>query len=208
MQPTARRAWRAVSTGLGTLALSAALGVVATSPAQAGNFGSTSCAGSPRNCVSLADSSPHTWGAEGTLGNQIAGMDTAFQAAMNDMERRTDMVTTRHIPSSPGLDVLVTDYNYGFTGILGWVECLPGSAVSGSQPRVRCDRQKLRLNGSYRSYFNTAGKRRSLACHEIGHTVGLRHTSDSASCMRTPFDPDDFDIYTSAHDNAHINATY
>ena len=97
---------------------------------------------------------------------------------MSYYDGATDL-TTRRYTSSPTLDVLVTDSNYGFNNILGWVECLPGSATSGSHPYRRCDKQKLRLNGSYASLITTWQARRSLSCHEIGHTVGLRHTTRS-----------------------------
>lgn len=191
--------------------LGAVLGVTGAPSAKAvtlpNNFGSLPCAGSPRSCVSLADNALHTWYWEGKFGNQIPGIDDSMQITMDDLERRTDLTTSK-APGSATLDVLVTDYDYGMTGILGWTECLPSSATTGTHPALRCDRQKVRLNGSYPEYFETSRARRSLTCHEVGHTIGLRHTTDSESCMRSPFDPDDFDTLTSSHDNAEINAHY
>lgn len=130
------------------------------------NFGSIACDGSPRNCVSLADNALHTWYWEGTFGNQIPGIQDSMQRTMDDLERRTDLTTTK-LPGSPTLDVLITDYNYGSTGTLAWTECLPGSVTMGRDPNRRCDRQKIRLNGSYPQYFSSSRERRSITCHEV-----------------------------------------
>ena len=44
-----------------------------------------------------------------------------------------------------------------------------------------------------------------MACHEMGHTVGLQHTSNSNSCMEaTGYTPLDL----SNHDVDHINGNY
>ncbi|GFH38028.1 hypothetical protein [Streptomyces pacificus] len=171
--------------------------------AHASNFGSTSCGGTPRNCVNLGDNADHSWYPEGTFGNQISGIAASFQEAMNDYEYYTDLTTTKKSHST--LDVLVTDYNYGSNGAVGWVECLSGSSTSGSHPYKRCDRQKLRLNGSYSSFYGNAHDRKSMACHEIGHTVGLRHRETDGSCMSNKH-PSSISSLTSTHDDAHVNA--
>ncbi|HLT62698.1 MAG TPA: hypothetical protein VK020_15960 [Microlunatus sp.] len=200
---------RGAATAALTLLLLATLGIA---PAHATNFGSTPCTGTPRTCVNLADNSLHTWYPQGTLGNDIPGMATAVQTAMNDYEKNTDIVTQK--VQNATTDVTVTDYSYPpYPQFLGWVDCYPSSKTSGSDPNRRCDRQVLRFNAASPSkYWNTAAKRRSLSCHEIGHTLGLRHPSESqggaTSCLKTPFNPDKFSQVTSAHDNAHINAHY
>jgi hypothetical protein len=169
--------------------------------AWASNFGSTACGGAPRNCVSLGDNNYHTWYPEGVLGNQIPGMDVAVQVVMDDYERST-VLTTVKVQSST-LDVLVTDYPYGDNGLAGWAECLPGSPTSGSHPSRRCDRQKLRFNSDYPASFDTFDDRRAVACHELGHTVGLRHTALQSSCMKNP--PNGSAPFLSTHDINHIN---
>ncbi len=206
--PRLTRLLRTVFT-VATLGALAGLAVVPSAEAAptTNTFGSTKCVGSPRNCVNIADNALHTWYWEGKFGNQIPGIAAAMQAAVNDYEVKTDLTTAKSARSKT-LDVQVTDYNYGLTGILGWVECRPGSKTNGKDPNRTCDRQKLRLNGSYPQQFNTAAKRLSLSCHELGHTVGLRHTADVTSCMRSPFDDARFSTTLSVTDIRNINAYY
>lgn len=185
--------------------------LVTALPAYASNFGSTACGGSPRNCVSLADNALHEWCEEGTLGNQIPGIYTTFVESMDDYDEYTDLTTSHVCPITSNRDVIVTDAEYGpNNGIVAWVECLPTSATSGSHPNLRCDQQKLRFNSysAYSNYYDSYSNRLSISCHEIGHTVGLRHTNsaDTDSCM------DNFSesrsTLTSLHDDSHINGNY
>lgn len=162
--------------------------------------------------MNLGDNSTHTWYPQGTLGNDIAGMATSFQIAMDDYESATDVVTTK--ADNATTDVTVTDYSYPtYQGVLGWVDCYPSSPTSGTDPNRRCDRQVLRFNAATSaSNWDTAAKRRSLSCHEIGHTLGLRHPTAAQgaadSCMKAPFSTGDFEQLTSFHDDDHINAVY
>lgn len=165
------------------------------------NFGSTSCGGDPRNCVSLADNAYHSWYPSGKLGNQISGIDTATRSSMADYDYWTDLNTVEHSQSG---DVIVGDYNYGFNGAVAWVECRPASQTWGSHPDLRCDNQALRYNADYLSYYSTFTERKSIACEEIGHTVGLQHRYTDNSCMAQ----DSTITYTSLHDDGHINNYY
>ncbi len=59
---------------------------------------------------------------------------------------------------------------------------------------------------------------RSLACHEMGHTVGLTHpalerhgwlvTDRRFACMRLGNDMDPWDPYLRTHNVSHINSHY
>lgn len=71
--------------------------------------------------------------------------------------------------------------------------------------------QYLRYNAAMmHEYQNTIAARRGLACHELGHTLGLRHTSGS-TCMAVMIDTNG-KYYTvswlAQHDKNHINAQY
>ena len=49
-----------------------------------------------------------------------------------------------------------------------------------------------------------SGKERHLACHELGHALGLDHRNETTSCMRTPVTSRTPD----AHDYAAIRSAY
>ena len=60
------------------------------------------------------------------------------------------------------------------------------------------------LTGAVMNNWDALGK---ILCHEMGHTVGLRHNMSQVSCMdtvtRTTWTP-----WLTAHDVSHLNATY
>lgn len=206
-RPRWQNAGRVATVFLCTLMIAATQLGMAPS-AHASNFGSTPCGGSPVNCVSLTDNRDLHWCEEGTLGNQIPGIYTSTVESMEDY-RGSTVLDPRHLcPITSSRDVVVTDASYGNNGLFAWVRCRAGSGTSGQHPNRICDSQKLRYNGwsGYEYAYDTYSKRLSRACHEIGHTVGLRHTSNENSCM-APYSPDRSTL-TSLHDDDHINGTY
>lgn len=52
--------------------------------------------------------------------------------------------------------------------------------------------------------WNYGPCRRWLACHELGHTLGLQHSANSATCMYTVGYPDTLN----AHDKEHLEDCY
>lgn len=89
----------------------------------------------------------------------------------------------------------------------GRKEMKEGSEVEGKK---RKEQQKVRYNGypGYRDNYNSAHARRSMACHEIGHTVGLRNRFDNRNSCMYVAGVSDRGTTTTAHDNNHINAHY
>jgi hypothetical protein len=85
--------------------------------------------------------------------------------------------------------------NYGPNGLNGWNACFKD--WSGRHPNMFCGQARTRINRFY------APPPRAIACHEIGHSTGLRHTGDT-SCMnvRLPVSR------LSAHDRQHLNDHY
>ncbi len=82
--------------------------------------------------------------------------------------------------------------------VVGHVQCVSTNSAT------RCEKHEMRFDTSYTSGATTTN-RRSLACHENGHTIGLAHRTDSTSCMEPALNG--VTAYSS-HDVAHINANY
>ncbi len=193
---------------LSALVITASSMALSAPSTLASNFFSNTCVGSapPRNCVSFADNGDHSWYPEGTLGNQIAGIDGVVQEVMDDYENYSDVVTTKK--NHDTLDVLVTDWDYPeWPDVAGWVECLDYVNGTPAHPNAQCDRAKLRFNESFVQAINTRADSKAVACHEIGHTFGLRHTFATDTCMEG-FWHEDMRTLTSVHDDAHLNARY
>jgi hypothetical protein len=109
-------------------------------------------------------------------------------------------------------DIHVHDGNY-FSGQVAYAPCSWGQYWNGS--RTVCPQHSLFLDLSSPSgYWNTSGKRRSLACHELGHTLTLHHSNEGSNhpnplgtCMRG--DIAGLTLWTlHDHDLTHINSTY
>lgn len=83
-------------------------------------------------------------------------------------------------------DVAVRELDYGSNGAVGWIDCPPTAVQSGSHPSHHCADQVFRIDDVYIYDYDTTNEARNLVCHELGHTVGLRHSNDSdspGSCM-------------------------
>ena len=73
----------------------------------------------------------------------------------------------------------------GLAGITAWTECATGTSTVGIDPNAYCVPQWLRYDLADTSDYDTPGERSSIACQEMGHTLGLRHSSSTSSCMYT-----------------------
>jgi hypothetical protein len=188
-------------------------GLLTGVPAQASNFGSTSCGGSPTNCVSLTNNIWHVIRWDGQVGNQIPNIDEAVLWALSNVYNPTDLVAYRDESDSLP-DVWVHDFDYGYNnGVVGWVVCSSdNTGTGGSHPNHWCRGQHARFNAyfyyNYYGFFDTDAQSRNVACHELGHTLGLRHRTDTrSSCMWT-YAGDGGASTLDSHDRSHINGTY
>ncbi len=96
-------------------------------------------------------------------------------------------------------DVCVFDSDYGNNGVNGWNQC--AGVTTGSHPNQVCSLQYVKINTRY------SPPATRVACHELGHSVGLRHTNANDSCMKSSADGGSASVLTS-HDKSHLNARY
>ena len=75
-------------------------------------------------------------------------------------------------------DVIVYAADWGENGAAGWVYC-PSGSPQGVNPAGHrwCRQQELHfnLNSRYGIFFGDDASRDHVTCHELGHTIGLRH---------------------------------
>lgn len=172
--------------------------------AMAGNFGSAGDPGTawPNNGVWFT---PDRTFAIGKV-NLTVGWTNQVNDALAEEYNPTDLVVTSTVVSSctgsSGWDLCIFDDNYGDNNVYGWNSC--AGFVNGVDPNQTCTMSWVRMN---LFYTTTGDMKRVLACHEIGHSVGLRHPDEGTnltSCMHYDFD----NFHLSAHDKAHINGKY
>jgi hypothetical protein len=107
-----------------------------------------------------------------------AGIAWAVRRTMRWDYGPTDLVMRVQSRVTPRTDVIVRAANYGQNGAAGWVWCPPSSPQGRNAHGDRwCKRQRLyfNLNPTYRAFLGDRGSRDYLACHELGHTIGLHH---------------------------------
>jgi hypothetical protein len=166
----------------------------------------------PPRCTSVGDGRLHLVAFDTSLREDLVA---AVRASMAD---DYDAPTRLHLTEQPRVtqltDVIAFSGDYGDNGAAGWVYC-PSDAPQGINrfDHRWCRQQELHLNynARYGLFFDDDASRGHIACHELGHTLGLRHWGNppetdgpvGATCMNanTPNGP------TSLHptDIDHLN---
>jgi hypothetical protein len=166
----------------------------------------------PPRCTSVGDGARHHVALDASV---PASMAAAVRRAMDDVYDPTDLTMVEDARVTGRTDVIVFAGDYGENGAAGWVYC-PSDAPQGVNPSgdrwCRHQELHLNLNPRYAVFFGDEASRNHVACHELGHTVGLRHwgnppqTSGSqvgATCMNsnTPDGPTELHAFDVDHIN-------
>lgn len=184
-------------------------------PARATNFGSFCAAGPPATCVAMANNKYHAvrYQSLGTQSGDIPNIRAAVDYILANEFDPTDLVAYHDdVDTLP--DVIVSDAMYAqYNGVAGWTNC-PGTntGTGGTHPNWWCRGQTIVFNTYmywyWSDFFDTDNQRRFMACHEMGHSVGLRHRTDTKSTCMWYQAGDSAEPWLGSHDISHINAKY
>lgn len=166
----------------------------------------------PPRCTSVGDGRLHLVAFDESLREDLRVAMRASMAEDYDAPTRLRLIEQPRV--TPLTDVIAFSGDYGDNGAAGWVYC-PSDAPQGINrfDHRWCRQQELHLNYNprYGLFFDDDASRGHIACHELGHTLGLRHWGNppetdgpvGATCMNanTPNGP------TSLHqtDIDHLN---
>lgn len=172
-----------------------------STPVIASNFGSTGSPGTigTTNGVWLTNNSTFNVYKRSLTSTYAAGVDDTID---NDYDTIPGWVATAFTATScddTGADVCVFDFDYGNNGLLGWNAC--AGTTSGSHPNQQCSVSWVKINENYSPPATT------IACHELAHATGLRHTSSSSSCVNTVVNSST-SKRLSSHDRNHLETEY
>lgn len=175
-----------------------AAAVIAFSPAavaSASNFGSEGTAGGSiyNNGVWLTSNSTLSV----TRLELSATYSNAVQSILMGQYDPTDLsVIVATTDACYWYDVCYMDYYYGDGLLQAWTYC--AGTTSGSHPNQVCSQIYVIIDNVWNPPAN------HTICHETGHSVGLRHSDDTSSCLHK----EPYSSVLTNHDRAHINAAY
>lgn len=142
--------------------------------------------------------------AEFSLTSQVS---TNVNWVKNNVIDPTDLSSTRYTnqtncADSLGHDICVFDEFYPpEVNWYGAADCV--GTQSGNDPNRTCSRSRVRIN-----LTNGGQPTQPVVCHEMGHSVGLRHRTDVSSCLWNLGPPSSNSSVWDAHDKAHVNTKY
>jgi len=167
----------------------------------------------PPRCTSVADDLDHTVFFDSTL---TGGLADAMRDTLAEDYDPTDLNASEVTELTSDTDVIAYSQDYGDLGAAAWVYCPTDAPQSRNADGDRwCRGQELHfnLNARYAIFFADDASLDHVACHEMGHTVGLRHWGNppqsdgppGATCMNanTPNGPTELHQFDIDHINAY-----
>lgn len=129
----------------------------------------------PPRCTSVGDDRMHRIAFDESLSPELTD---AMRFAMSEVYDPTRLTMVEHAAVTKRTDVVAFSGDFGDNGAAAWVYC-PRDAPQGMNVVGDrwCRHQELyfNLNPRYSIFFDDDASRRHVACHELGHTLGLRH---------------------------------
>jgi hypothetical protein len=191
--------------------MAAALLVAQTHGVAANNFGSdwdrTCDTTTAAQCIGWDINGVQEFGLHAVEANQAA----ATRYACTEIYAKVaNLGCWEIIASDWGVDVYDGDYG---TQWFAWTACAAGALTKGSAANhtKSCFPQVLKYDLSHPTAYDTLSERRKIACHEFGHSYGLRHSTtsgDGTSTCMTPVATQSTVIGISSHDKSHLNGYF
>lgn len=161
--------------------LAGLMGITALTPVTADHFGrgigSFSTCDRPVNpprCSSVGNDRWHYVVIDASVPPELAD---SIRDAIAKYDR-TYLIVREQAEVNHLTDAIAFAGDHGANGAAGWVYCPPDAPQGTNQRGHRwCQRQEIHfnLNARYAVFFDDDASRDHLACHEMGHTLGLRH---------------------------------
>jgi hypothetical protein len=110
------------------------------------------------------------------------------------------VISTGTVSGHNASDVSVYLYSDPNDGVVAYTDCI-------SWTNALCNHWHVNFDTADGPYTDT--KRKSNACHEFGHTLGLHHWAnhqDAQSCMENV--PEHWHLHWNSHDVDHVNTYY
>jgi hypothetical protein len=150
--------------------------------------------------LQVIDSNSTSWNDE--LSRATSQWSQSGKLNMVVVSGASDSTTRRTCPSVAG-KVRSCNYTYGANGWLGL-------ASINLDSRGHIVRGTSKMNDSYSSSFASQNERRHVMCQELGHTIGLDHTSENGSSQNTCMDYSQSSTSTApnAHDYSQLASQY
>lgn len=152
---------------------------VANPPETEAVLGSSQCGPDLYVSLCIADNYVHTVHSVSVRSDIEADMFWILNQRYNVL---TELLAVRDYDMNADVRAFSLDYGAG-SAYHAAIYCPTFATKYGSNPNVVCRPQQIRFNLHFPAKYDSQGERRAIACHELGHSVGLHHRNHLDSCM-------------------------